>query len=409
MNKSELTVERNALISLVLTMILAGAVIWINVLGVVRISNNDDRLAHSDTIVMVLQILKEHLADVETGERGYIITGNESYLVPHEHGLNMVYKLRDELSRLLADEPTESNIASELSKRLDAKIAVSQANVLARKLGFEAARSRVMEGSGKREMDALQVILDKMSNTQSERHELLSLQRKEILQEMQRNIVIAAVMAISVLLYLHLRLLRLMKARYEAEQHVHHLATHDVLTGLSNRRLMLAHMEQAMQRSKRNNKRMAILFLDLNGFKPVNDQYGHKAGDEVLNHVARRLSAAMRASDRVARFGGDEFVVLAEDVTDKADVCGIVGKVDAEICSPILLQKDVEVTISTSIGVAIYPEDGEDLETLLRTADTAMYASKKDRSNCFCKEQNQSRRCELNLTEKKNEVSHLPL
>ncbi len=122
------------------------------------------------------------------------------------------------------------------------------------------------------------------------------------------------------------------------ELNLHRLASHDVLTELPNRRLMLAHMELAIQRCLRNNKSMAVLFLDLNGFKPVNDQYGHKVGDEVLKQVAQRLSGAMRASDRVARFGGDEFVVLAEDVTDKEDVCSIVGKITAEINRHFLLE-----------------------------------------------------------------------
>ncbi len=140
---------------------------------------------------------------------------------------------------------------------------------------------------------------------------------------------------------------------------------------------------------------MALLFLDLNGFKPVNDQYGHKAGDEVLKQVAQRLSEAMRASDRVARFGGDEFVVLVEDIQEKEDVCGIVAKVDEAIFRAFTLVEGVQVSISTSIGVAIYPRDAEDMESLLRVADTAMYAAKNSASNCFCKEQKQLRRCVL--------------
>jgi diguanylate cyclase (GGDEF)-like protein len=103
----------------------------------------------------------------------------------------------------------------------------------------------------------------------------------------------------------------------------------------------------------------------------------------------------MRASDRVARFGGDEFVVLAEDVTDKEDVCSIVGKITAEINRHFLLHEGVAVTISASIGVAIYPRDGQDLDTLLLNADTSMYAAKKSGSICQCKEQRQLRRCVL--------------
>jgi len=395
MQKFLLTVEMNALVSLVLTLLLLSVIVWMNFTGVMQISSNADQLFHTNEIKGVIQTLNEHLVDVETGERGYIITGNEAYLEPYEHGLSVVNKYRVELARLLADEPSELGKLAVLNKRLDLKIKVSQSNVQARKRGFELARSQVMEGSGKREMDALQSILDEMTRTQSELQDGLHQQRIADMQVMKRNIIIAATVVIGLLFYLHLRLMRLMNLRHEAELNLNRLASHDVLTELPNRRLMMSHMELAIQRCLRNNKSMALLFLDLNGFKPVNDQYGHKVGDEVLKQVAQRLSGAMRASDRVARFGGDEFVVLAEDVTDKEDVCSIVAKITAEINRHFLLDEGIAVTISASIGVAIYPRDGQDLDTLLLNADTAMYAAKKSGSICQCKEQRQLRRCVL--------------
>lgn len=395
MDKPWLNVESNSLISLVLTLVLVGVIVWMNVMGVVKITLNIEQMDHSKEIEEVVQTLKEHLNDVETGERGYIITGKQVYLEPYEHGLIMVNSQRDELVRLLANSPAEQSRLAELKSRLDNKIAMSRTHVQARKQSFEAARALVMEGTGKREMDALREILNRMTSEQDEQQEQLQRQREQVLDEMKNNIAIATVASFVVLVILHLRLLWMMKQRNEAEQKMHHLASYDTLTELPNRRMLLAHMEQAMQRCLRNNNSMALLFLDLNGFKPVNDQYGHKAGDEVLKQVAHRLSGAMRASDRVARFGGDEFVVLAEDITEKEDVCGIVGKIDAEIYRPFLLKDGVAATISTSIGVAIYPRDGLDLESLLRIADTAMYAAKKSESNCYCKEQGQSRRCVL--------------
>lgn len=395
MDKPWLNVESNSLISLVLTLVLVGVIVWMNVMGVVKITLNIEQMDHSKEIEEVVQTLKEHLNDVETGERGYIITGKQVYLEPYEHGLIMVNSQRDELVRLLANSPAEQSRLAELKSRLDNKIAMSRTHVQARKQSFEAARALVMEGTGKREMDALREILNRMTSEQDEQQEQLQRQREQVLDEMKNNIAIATVASFVVLVILHLRLLWMMKQRNEAEQKMHHLASYDTLTELPNRRMLLAHMEQAMQRCLRNNNSMALLFLDLNGFKPVNDQYGHKAGDEVLKQVAHRLSGAMRASDRVARFGGDEFVVLAEDISEKEDVCGIVGKIDAEIYRPFLLKDGVAATISTSIGVAIYPRDGLDLESLLRIADTAMYAAKKSESNCYCKEQGQSRRCVL--------------
>lgn len=393
MSKARSNIKRTALISLILSFMLAGIVIGMATETLARLSHNTDRLIHSNTVMDAVDSLMAHMSDVETGERGYIITGNDNYLEPHEHGLAMVYRQRDEIVRLLADDSAEQDRLTNLAMLVDSKVAVSQSNVQARKQGFDVARARVMEGAGKREMDALRVVLGEMSKAQSERRNELRSQRDSMMDELKRNMAIAAVLFVAILSYLYFYLMRMVSLMHEAEQQMVHLATHDVLTGLPNRRLMLEHLNQAIQRCVRHKKSMALLFLDLNGFKPVNDKYGHEAGDEVLKQVARRLSAAMRASDRVARLGGDEFVVMVEDIANKEDICDIVRKVDAEIERPILLKEQGEVAVSTSIGVAIYPRDGEDMETLLSNADTAMYEAKRSHSNCFCREQKQLRRC----------------
>lgn len=393
MIKARSNIRRTALTSLILSFMLAGIIIGMATETLARLSHNADQLVHFNAVMDVMDSLIAHMIDVETGERGYIITGNDNYLEPHEHGLAMVYRQRDELGHLLADEPSEQGRLASLAMRIDAKVAVSRSNVQARKQDFEAARARVMEGAGKREMDALRVVFDEMSQAQAKRRRELRSQRDSMMDELKRNMAIAAVLFVTLLGYLHFRLMRMVGLMHEAEQQVRHLATHDVLTGLPNRRLMLEHLNQAIQRCVRHKKGMALLFLDLNGFKPINDKYGHEAGDEVLKQVARRLSATMRASDMVARLGGDEFVVMVEDITDKEDICDIVRKVDAEIEHPILLKEQGEVAVSTSIGVAIYPRDGEDMETLLSNADTAMYEAKRSHSNCYCREQKQLHRC----------------
>lgn len=395
MAMQKLTVERSALASLVLTLTLVAVIVWMSYAAWLKNTTNSEQLARANEIVDVIHQLREHMLEVESGERGYIITGNENFLEHYQHGLGKVELQRTELMRLFYAETSEQGGMAELNRRLDAKVALSKANVLVRTQSFSEAQARVVSGAGKREMDALESILEELSTAQNDRKMALHYQRIAVFDEMRNNIALAAVVSVVVLIYLHLSLMRMMKLMHESEQSLQHIASHDVLTGLPNRRLMIEHIDQAMQRCKRNKKSMALLFLDLNGFKPVNDQYGHKAGDEVLKQVAQRLSEAMRASDRVARFGGDEFVVLVEDIQEKEDVCGIVAKVDEAIFRAFTLVEGVHVSISTSIGVAIYPRDADDMESLLRIADTAMYAAKNTASNCFCKEQKQLRRCVL--------------
>lgn len=393
MKKAELTIERNALASLVLTLSLLGVIIWMNAMGVVRMTNIIDAIFRCNKILETVSLIKEYSIDVETGERGYIIVGNQSYLEPHDRGLKEILKLHEALARQLADDPSERGRLLELKRHVEAKAAVSRSNVLARNHGFEMARAKVAEGSGKREMDALRDLLDAMSKTYLERRDELRSKRTAMMDKMLDNIFVIAAATVFVLLFLHWQLMKGMKLRNAAEQHARHLATHDVLTGLPNRRLIMEYLDHAIQRGMRHKKGVALLFLDLNDFKPINDKHGHEAGDMVLKLTAQRLSGLVRASDRVARLGGDEFVVLLDEINDKEDVCGIIGKIDAEITRPILLKGRGEVAVSTSIGVAVYPRDGEDMEALLRNADTAMYEAKRTGVNCYCKEQKQLRRC----------------
>lgn len=393
MGNARLNIRMATLVSLALSFVLVISMIWMAGGALTRLSDNTGRLIHSNTVMDTLDSIMIHMVDMEAGERGYIIANNDDFLDPHRHALGIVYELRDELVRLLAEDPSEQGRLADITKHIDTKVAVSRANVEARKHSFEAARDRIAEGIGKREMDALRKTVKEMSQSQSKRRDRLRSQREATMNELKRNMMIASVLFVVMLICLYFYLLRMARLMHEAEQQATHLAAHDVLTGLPNRRLMLEHLNQAIQRCVRHKKGMALLFLDLNGFKPVNDKYGHEAGDEVLKHVARRLSDTMRASDMVARLGGDEFVVLAEDIADKDDMCDIARKIHAEIERPILLREWGEVAVSSSIGVAIYPQDGEDMETLLSNADTAMYEAKRTHSNCFCKEQKQLRRC----------------
>ncbi|TML92766.1 MAG: diguanylate cyclase [Actinobacteria bacterium] len=153
-------------------------------------------------------------------------------------------------------------------------------------------------------------------------------------------------------------------------------ATHDLLTGLANRALFLDLLERALARVERRPWLVALLFLDFDGFKLVNDRFGHEAGDELLRVVAGRLRDALRPSDTVARFGGDEFAVLCEDLADEDDACVLAERVGALIAEPVTIE-GATVAVTASIGVALARGPGIDPGTLLRTADQAMYAAKE--------------------------------
>ena len=153
-------------------------------------------------------------------------------------------------------------------------------------------------------------------------------------------------------------------------------AQHDSLTGLANRALLTDRFQFAVERAKRSAKPFAIFMIDLNDFKSVNDDHGHGAGDAVLVTMARRLVGALRASDTVARFGGDEFVLIIESIESQSEFLAISEKLFDTLSRPITLDNGVIVTTGASLGAALYPVDGLEMTELLHVADQAMYECK---------------------------------
>ena len=165
--------------------------------------------------------------------------------------------------------------------------------------------------------------------------------------------------------------------RKAQEDQLRHIAHHDTLTGLPNRILFNDRIEQSLKRARRNDSKFAVLFFDLNNFKPVNDKYGHDIGDKLLQTVAGRLIRNVRGTDTVTRLGGDEFVMLLEDVEDQAMVDQILDKTFAAVCEPCTIDGH-DIRIGVSVGVSIYPEDGSTARALLHHADIAMYDMKNN-------------------------------
>jgi diguanylate cyclase (GGDEF)-like protein/PAS domain S-box-containing protein len=168
----------------------------------------------------------------------------------------------------------------------------------------------------------------------------------------------------------------------ETEMRLDHLAHHDMLTGLPNRLHYTANIEQSLKRAQRRGSRLALILLDLDNFKIINDTFGHAHGDTFLKVVAERLLDCVRQEDTVARLGGDEFAIVLEDITDFDDAGAISEKILQAITEPIEIERKAIVP-STSIGVSIYPDNANDAENLLKAADAAMYRAKQNGGNKF--------------------------
>jgi diguanylate cyclase (GGDEF)-like protein/PAS domain S-box-containing protein len=171
-------------------------------------------------------------------------------------------------------------------------------------------------------------------------------------------------------------------SRIQAEERLQYMATHDGLTGLPNSVLLNDRLDAALSRARRAKRRVGVMFLDLDHFKDVNDTLGHRVGDALLKELARRIRAALRQSDVLARISGDEFVVVLEDLPDEGSPERVARKILDEVRRPFLVEGN-EIHVSGSLGLALHPEDGSDAETLLKNADAAMYHAKELGRNSF--------------------------
>ncbi|OGR27663.1 MAG: diguanylate cyclase response regulator [Desulfuromonadales bacterium GWD2_54_10] len=161
------------------------------------------------------------------------------------------------------------------------------------------------------------------------------------------------------------------------------LALNDPLTGLANRRLLDDRMSMALVHARRNNSAMAVLYLDLDGFKQINDTLGHGAGDELLKMVAERLVETVRAEDTVARLGGDEFIIALWHVSGIDYAVSVASRAIEAVSQPYNIEGST-VSITTSAGISIYPDHGEDAEALMKSADQALYEAKHAGRNAYC-------------------------
>lgn len=172
----------------------------------------------------------------------------------------------------------------------------------------------------------------------------------------------------------------------QIQSDLEHKATHDILTGLPNFHLGKDRLKNCMARARRENNKVAVLFIDLDGFKAVNDTFGHSAGDWVLQEVAIRLRQSIREIDTISRIGGDEFIVIVSDISLNTDIESVANKIINSLKQPFI---DIEktsshqITIGSSIGIAIYPEHGTDIDQLIKHADAAMYSIKRNGKNSF--------------------------
>jgi len=377
------------------------------------------RIEHTSKIIMNMKEYLMAMQDAETGQRGYLLTQNSKYLEPYHNGMSDS-KDRYIILHKLIDDATNKNILKEIKKLEIKKYNELQETInLVNKNKLKEALVIVKGESGKNIMDNIRKRTDQLLLRETDllnEHKLqFTILRTRTVTLITVSVTFFIMMALFTVLFLNRTLFEPMKLLLNSTKKIEdgkeidisdittqdemgyllssfykmnkkvvqrenkliHTANHDELTNLQNRVTLYECIDKAIENSKKHDTKVAVLFLDLDKFKDINDTLGHEAGDLLLVEASKIFTKNVRSTDSVFRIGGDEFLILLEDITSVSQVNIIINKILRAIRTPISY-KGADIQIAVSIGVAIFPEDGTTPDELVKASDIAMYAAKKD-------------------------------
>lgn len=321
--------------------------------------------------------------DAESTARAYIVTGEAQILKRYLRLLpeidQNIAAFRRMTERDVGQQARASRVEAQIKDRFEYLTSVLRARETQ---GFEAAQRMAAQGRGRAGMNVIRATLASMETEINRAAEARRAEEESITRLLNALVAAMVVVGALILAWITHQTRRALRLLRESEERVRHLAHHDALTGLPNRRLLNDRLARMIASAKRSDGHFAVLFLDLDGFKAVNDTLGHDAGDELLRQASARLQRIGRAEDTLARLGGDEFVMALRVVSAAQDAAVVAQKVLDTLALPFTVSA-TQVRISASIGIAIYPEDAGAPEPLITAADDALYLAKRAGRNRF--------------------------
>ncbi len=329
-----------------------------------------------------LTLIRANLEELESEHRSYILSGDVAHLSKGQDVLSATRLMLGDLSRLTGDAARTQAI-----QRLDELIVTESGRykkiaLIHRTRGESAALNEVRASTKARLLDRMYLQVAELAKTEETALLLRTAQVRKSSGVSKTTNYVASGFNMGLLCFVFYLVYREVRERKQAEDALRFTATHDPLTGLANRILFAERFEAAMCQAKVSQQPLAILFIDLDRFKNINDTLGHEAGDRLLKEVGLRLAACTSAIGMVARQGGDEFVVLIGNLVHLNPVNEICDGILAEVTKPMTLEGG-EFYVTASIGISVYPADGDDSETLLKHADIAMYRAKERGKNTY--------------------------
>lgn len=357
-------------------LLLAGAAV---VFGVQRINDFASRQEYvGDKLFGVRQVYETLLA-MESSQRGFVLTGDPSYLQPYQRDSAQLPGVIAAFERLYRDDASSAATVAEIRALSREKVAELAETVQLEQSGQHDAALQVVRGNrGKAIMEQLDSkLLSIVAQQRGVRTGYIQRSRETLRWLYLLGAAVGVL--ILVLVGVAVRTLSLSIARLnDAQKAEEYNAMHDQLTGLPNRRYLSEWLATALAGAQRAGRELHLLYLDLDGFKGVNDRLGHEAGDQVLQVTAARLRSTLRASDFVARIGGDEFIVALPDTGEPPSIKKLIERLEANLNVAPLPELE-DGAVSASIGAACYPTDATSVAGLFAVADRAMYENKQQR------------------------------
>ncbi|MGF1719652.1 diguanylate cyclase [Vibrio kyushuensis] len=385
-------------------------------------SHSDDRVRwvnHTNSVIYHSQLLLSAMKDAETGQRGFLLTINPEYLEPYHVGrieaLGEVHRLK----KLTSNNPEQKERIDEVTNHITLKFdELAETIKRADEGNIADAINMVRQNNGKIHMGKIRLIMAEFVQFE----ESLLEERRKRLDELDGyikliqviEIVFFTLFSIITYVFVHDRLFAPLKVLlantekmkkgemlsisdhvpkdemgvllssfysmssqvHERAERLHYESIHDGLTGLKDRKTLDNEILEEVAHSRVTESKLALFYIDLNKFKPINDEYGHEVGDVVLIEVGRRLTSAVRSNDSVFRVGGDEFVILVKQINMESEIELVVQKIISAF-EPKFVAKDLLLDITLSIGVSISPDHSHDGQSLIHYADVAMFEAKK--------------------------------
>ena len=377
---------------------------------------------HTNKVLKISEQFLSSMKDTETGQRGYLLTSDSSYLEPYHHGIIEAKRYLQELMNLTIERPKQQFFILNIEQLMNKKFEELEETI---KLVHEGKKSDalniVRKNRGKELMDQIRrkivvfnnselILLEKRKGDFREgRAQITTLIAVETILLISLSIITISFLRRSFFSPLKLLLQSTKKIKSGEKVEVHDIlskdemgnllstfyamsqsvaqrekdldykAHHDELTGLKNRTTLIEEMNKSIEYSALSGENLAVLYIDLNEFKKINDTLGHDSGDLILKETALRLNSSVRSSDMVFRVGGDEFIVLAKNIGSIENVKRLIGKIIHSFQSPIVIQGK-QKAFSISLGAAILPNDSSNSEEIIRFADIAMFCAKRDES-----------------------------